>query len=192
MNGRQMADAGRLSRPGLKVLFITGYAGERGPNHGHLATGMQVLTKPFSLDTLAARIRSLIEAEAGSVRRRHGAAEALVHERLAVRPLRQGLGDGCSRQASRWGFMQSRIAALRSGPVRLRLSTCARHCARAEAAAARPPARGSPGQAGEGRGGEARTEEGLMGCSRMAAPRGRERHDAADLHPPDGGFVSAL
>ena len=61
MNGRQMADAGRLSRPDLKVLFITGYAENAALNHGHLAPGTQVLTKPFSLDTLAVRIRSLIE-----------------------------------------------------------------------------------------------------------------------------------
>lgn len=61
MNGRQMADAGRESRPALKVLFITGYAENAALNHGHLAPGTQVLTKPFALDTLASRIRSLIE-----------------------------------------------------------------------------------------------------------------------------------
>jgi CheY-like chemotaxis protein len=61
MNGRQMADVARRDRPDLKVLFITGYAENAALNHGHLAPGMQVLTKPFVLDTLAARIRSLIE-----------------------------------------------------------------------------------------------------------------------------------
>ena len=61
MNGRQMADAGRIGRPDLKVLFITGYAENAVLNHGHLAPGTQVLTKPFALDTLASRIRSLIE-----------------------------------------------------------------------------------------------------------------------------------
>ncbi|WP_449410447.1 PAS domain S-box protein [Methylobacterium komagatae] len=61
MNGRQMVDAARASRPDLKVLFITGYAENAALNHGHLAPGTQVLTKPFSLDTLAVRIRSLIE-----------------------------------------------------------------------------------------------------------------------------------
>jgi PAS domain S-box-containing protein len=61
MNGRQMADAARVGRPDLKVLFITGYAENAALNHGHLAPGMQVLTKPFALDILAARIRGLIE-----------------------------------------------------------------------------------------------------------------------------------
>ncbi|MCJ2111236.1 ATP-binding protein [Methylobacterium sp. E-025] len=62
MNGRQMADAGRVQRPDLKVLFITGYAENAVLGHGHLAPGMSVLTKPFAMDAMAARIRSLIEA----------------------------------------------------------------------------------------------------------------------------------
>ena len=61
MNGRQMADAARVSRPGLKVLFITGYAENAVLSHGHLDPGMQVLTKPFALEALATRIRGLIE-----------------------------------------------------------------------------------------------------------------------------------
>ncbi len=50
-----------MSRPDLKVLFITGYAENAALNHGHLAPGTQVLTKPFALETLGSRIRSLIE-----------------------------------------------------------------------------------------------------------------------------------
>ncbi|MBE7197999.1 MAG: PAS domain S-box protein [Parafilimonas terrae] len=61
MNGRQMADAARTHRPDLKVLFITGYAENAALNHGHLAPGMQVLTKPFALDVLTARIQGLIK-----------------------------------------------------------------------------------------------------------------------------------
>ncbi|WP_238274772.1 MULTISPECIES: PAS domain-containing protein [Methylobacterium] len=60
MNGRQMADAGRVTRPDLKVLFITGYAENAVLNNGHLAPGMQVLTKPFAVDVLGARIRELV------------------------------------------------------------------------------------------------------------------------------------
>jgi PAS domain S-box-containing protein len=62
MNGRQMADAGRVSRPDLKVLFITGYAENAAVGNGQLAPGMAVLTKPFPMETMAARIRSMIEA----------------------------------------------------------------------------------------------------------------------------------
>ena len=57
MNGRQLSEAGRISRPELKVLFITGYAENAVLNHGHLMPGMHVLTKPFSLIGLASRIR---------------------------------------------------------------------------------------------------------------------------------------
>ncbi len=60
MNGRQMADAARRKRPDLKVLFITGYAENAVVGHGHLAHGMHVMTKPFALEALAARIKDLI------------------------------------------------------------------------------------------------------------------------------------
>ena len=61
MNGRQVADAARLLRPGLKVLFITGYAENAAVGNGHLDPGMQVLTKPFNMEDLASRISGLIE-----------------------------------------------------------------------------------------------------------------------------------
>ena len=60
MNGRQLADAARVARSGLKVLFITGYAENAVLSHGHLEPGMHVLTKPFAMDVLAARMRELI------------------------------------------------------------------------------------------------------------------------------------
>ncbi|CAA2161223.1 Blue-light-activated protein [Methylobacterium brachiatum] len=62
INGRQMADAGRIARPDLKVLFITGYAENAVVGNGHLDHGMQVLTKPFVMEMLATRIRELIGA----------------------------------------------------------------------------------------------------------------------------------
>jgi PAS domain S-box-containing protein len=60
MNGRQLADAARELRPELKVLFITGYAENALLNHGYLSHGMQVVTKPFAMETLAVRIRGLL------------------------------------------------------------------------------------------------------------------------------------
>jgi len=60
MNGRQMADAGRERRPGLKVLFITGYAENAVVGNGHLEPGMAVLTKPFVVETLGVRIREML------------------------------------------------------------------------------------------------------------------------------------
>jgi PAS domain S-box-containing protein len=63
MNGRQMADAARATRPDLKVLFITGYAENAVIGNGQLGPGMHVLTKPFPMETLASRLRSLLEEE---------------------------------------------------------------------------------------------------------------------------------
>ncbi|MGI3899885.1 MAG: ATP-binding protein [Janthinobacterium lividum] len=60
MNGRQVADAARVLRPGLKVLFITGYAENAVVGNGHLEPGMAVLTKPFDMTVLAQRIEGLM------------------------------------------------------------------------------------------------------------------------------------
>ena len=60
INGRQLADAARTTRPDLKVLFITGYAENAVIGNGHLAPGMRVLTKPFVMETLANRILEMI------------------------------------------------------------------------------------------------------------------------------------
>ena len=60
MNGRQLADAARQHRPDLKVLFITGYAESAGVRNGLMEQGMQVMTKPFALEALAAKIQGII------------------------------------------------------------------------------------------------------------------------------------
>jgi CheY-like chemotaxis protein len=62
MNGRQVADAARVTRPNLKVLFITGYAENAVMGKGRLEKGMYVMTKPFQVDILADRIREIIES----------------------------------------------------------------------------------------------------------------------------------
>jgi len=60
MNGRQLADAARVQRPALKVLFITGFAETSLLSDGHLEPGMAILTKPFAVEALAQRVRSLV------------------------------------------------------------------------------------------------------------------------------------
>jgi PAS domain S-box-containing protein len=62
LNGRQLADAARERRPGLKVLFMTGYAENATIANGFLDPGMAMITKPFPIDALAARIKGMIEA----------------------------------------------------------------------------------------------------------------------------------
>jgi PAS domain S-box-containing protein len=62
INGRQVADQARDTRPGLKTLFITGYAESVAMSEGFLQPGMELVTKPFDLDHLAQRIRAMISA----------------------------------------------------------------------------------------------------------------------------------
>ncbi|CAN5321858.1 response regulator [soil metagenome] len=61
LNGRQIADAARVSRPGLKVLFITGYAENAAVGNGLLDTGMEVITKPFNVVALGNKIREMLD-----------------------------------------------------------------------------------------------------------------------------------
>jgi CheY-like chemotaxis protein len=63
MNGRQMADAARISRPDLKILFITGYAENAVVGNGNLDEGMHIITKPFTGDELAQRVHTLVANE---------------------------------------------------------------------------------------------------------------------------------
>ncbi len=60
MNGRQLADAARVHRPGLKVLFITGYAESAAWGEGVPDPDMQVLTKLFALDVLTAKVEAMM------------------------------------------------------------------------------------------------------------------------------------
>ncbi len=62
MNGRQLADIARQQRPGLKVLFMTGYA-EQAASSGFLDTGMDMVSKPFSIDHLANRVRDMLTSD---------------------------------------------------------------------------------------------------------------------------------
>jgi CheY-like chemotaxis protein len=62
MNGRQIADAGRALRPDLKVLFITGYAENAVVGNGHLDPGMQIMTKPFTIEAIGQKIRQLLDS----------------------------------------------------------------------------------------------------------------------------------
>jgi PAS domain S-box-containing protein len=61
LNGRQLADAALARRPGLKVLFMTGYAENAALAGGFLAPGMEMVTKPFAVEAFATRIRDMIE-----------------------------------------------------------------------------------------------------------------------------------
>ncbi|MES2272049.1 MAG: PAS domain S-box protein [Pseudomonadota bacterium] len=61
MDGRQVADAARTARPGLKILFMTGYAETAALASGFLGPGMAMVTKPFTIEALSTRVRAIIE-----------------------------------------------------------------------------------------------------------------------------------
>ncbi len=63
MNGRQLAEIAIDKWPGLKVLFVTGYAEQAVMKNGFLGENMQMITKPFVIDELANRIRAILRDE---------------------------------------------------------------------------------------------------------------------------------
>jgi CheY-like chemotaxis protein len=67
MNGRQLAEAARARCPALKVLFITGFAESAAVGNGVMQPGTDIMIKPFSLDTLADRVRTMISTQPGSL-----------------------------------------------------------------------------------------------------------------------------
>jgi PAS domain S-box-containing protein len=60
LNGRDLAERARATRPGLKVLFITGYAENAALAQGFMEPGMEMLTKPFSVNELKAIVVSML------------------------------------------------------------------------------------------------------------------------------------
>jgi CheY-like chemotaxis protein len=61
VNGKKLAEIARVARPALKVLFVSGYAENAVLREDFLSPGMDMLTKPFDLDALGAKVRLLLE-----------------------------------------------------------------------------------------------------------------------------------
>jgi PAS domain S-box-containing protein len=64
MTGAMLANEARALRPGLKVLFTTGYARSAIVHQGRLDPGVELITKPFAYGDLAARVREILDAAA--------------------------------------------------------------------------------------------------------------------------------
>ncbi|MEP9378160.1 PAS domain S-box protein [Aquabacter sp. CN5-332] len=60
MNGRQLAAIAREQRPNLKILFVTGYTERAVEQARFLGPGMEMVSKPFTLDALALKISEMI------------------------------------------------------------------------------------------------------------------------------------
>jgi CheY-like chemotaxis protein len=61
MNGRQLADEALKLRPDLKVLFSSGYSENAIVHHGRLDAGVELLSKPYRLQDLAAKVRKVLD-----------------------------------------------------------------------------------------------------------------------------------
>ena len=65
MNGRQLAEMARTLRPGLQVLFVTGYAEGAAHRGEFLGEGMEMIAKPFAIGALAEKISIMLGARPG-------------------------------------------------------------------------------------------------------------------------------
>jgi CheY-like chemotaxis protein len=60
-SGRLLSDTAKTLRPGLPVLFTTGYSRNAIVHHGRLDAGVQLLGKPFTTEQLATRVRGILD-----------------------------------------------------------------------------------------------------------------------------------
>ena len=60
LNGRQVAEEARRRRPGLPVLFTSGYTENAIVHSGRLENGMALISKPYRRDELAAKLREIL------------------------------------------------------------------------------------------------------------------------------------
>ena len=66
MNGRQLTDEVLKRRPSIKVLYMTGYTRNAIIHHGRLDPDIDLLTKPFTADALARKVRRILDASAAA------------------------------------------------------------------------------------------------------------------------------
>lgn len=62
MSGRDLADQLTPLRPGMKVLYMSGYTDDAIVHHGVLEEGTAFIGKPFSIDALARKVRETLDA----------------------------------------------------------------------------------------------------------------------------------
>ena len=60
MNGRQLAEVARDFYPAIPILFVTGYAENAAIRAGFLGTNMAMISKPFQVEELAAKIGEML------------------------------------------------------------------------------------------------------------------------------------
>jgi CheY-like chemotaxis protein len=61
MSGRQLAEALSRDRPGLKVLYASGYSEEIVQHRGQLDPTLRLITKPYDKNQLARAVRAALD-----------------------------------------------------------------------------------------------------------------------------------
>jgi signal transduction histidine kinase/FixJ family two-component response regulator len=97
MNGRQLADAARQRRPGLKVLFTSGYTENAIVHHGRLDPGVLLLAKPYRKAQLAQMIRAALGA--GATGEAHGDASPAAKAAANVHTTADAADEAIKREA---------------------------------------------------------------------------------------------
>jgi PAS domain S-box-containing protein len=112
--GRELAEQLVTERPGIKVLYISGYSGDAIPGQGHLDAGMECLAKPFSPEQLALKVRELLRAPAERPR-----TILVIDDDAAVSGLLQRVLSSSGYHVLVAGDGKVGIAALKRQPVDL-------------------------------------------------------------------------
>jgi two-component system cell cycle sensor histidine kinase/response regulator CckA len=66
MSGKELAERLQIQRPGIKVLYSSGYTEDTIMHHKMLDPGIAFLPKPFTPSVLARRVREVLDSSPGS------------------------------------------------------------------------------------------------------------------------------
>jgi len=61
MSGREVAERVASIRPGIKVLYMSGYTDNTIAHHGVLEAGLHYIQKPFSVEGLARKVTEVLD-----------------------------------------------------------------------------------------------------------------------------------
>jgi two-component system cell cycle sensor histidine kinase/response regulator CckA len=65
LNGRELYQQLSTAKPGMRVLYMSGYTDEVIAHHGVLDEGVSFIQKPFSMDALSRKVRQVLDEESG-------------------------------------------------------------------------------------------------------------------------------
>ena len=116
MNGRELAETARKRKPGIGVLFTTGYARNAIVHEGRLEPGVRLITKPFTRGTLASKLRDILD-DRQSTRRILVVEDEVLIQMLAVEYLEDAgfkvdTAASATAAINRLALMSGRVSAV--------------------------------------------------------------------------------